>query len=251
MLLGIVFLPWKRAFSQSRDPSGDSLIQTIHYDHTEQITPISFDKEQLQNYSKDSDFDYSREKRSENWWRGFLEWLNHLWDSFWKFMIGNIQPGSWVAILLEVLKYVVIVVVLGFLVWLFYRLGIKKSLHQPKNKAGVLLSEEERILASEEIPQLILKAEKASEYRLAVRYQYLLALKQLREKELIVYQYQKTNQAYLIEIQEETLKKTFAEVTRIYEFIWYGDFEITPSSYRYAKQDFEALNTQLKRMENV
>lgn len=70
----------------------------------------------------------------------------------------------------------------------------------------VFLNEEENIVQSENIGELIASAVKDGDFRLAIRYYYLQLLRQLNQKELIKYEFQKTNSEYLNEIKADNLQ---------------------------------------------
>lgn len=77
------------------------------------------------------------------------------------------------------------------------------------------------------------EAEAAGQLRLAVRLGYLQLLKQLTDQHLIDWQPDKTNQAYLRELAaaRPDLRPAFAELTRQFEYVWYGEWALGPASY--------------------
>jgi hypothetical protein len=93
---------------------------------------------------------------------------------------------------------------------------------------------------------LIDEAVTAENYRLAVRYQYLLILQQLSQAGYIDYQFPKTDEEYLAEIEKEPLKNQFKKITRIYDFIWYGSFEVTRENYPQAEKEFKKMHQLIK-----
>src|SRR5699024_2850519 len=126
-------------------------------------------------------FDYAEKENPDNWWQSFKSWLSSLWQSFWEGLVGNLEPGSWFFNAMEFLKYILIIGLIGFAIWLFNRLNPGRALMKPTDSPEVLLSDEEKIIRSEDIPSLIEKAQANQNYRLAVRYSYLLVLKILKE----------------------------------------------------------------------
>ena len=110
----------------------------------------------------------------------------------------------------------------------------------------MFLNEEEELVKTKDITKLIQEAVKAEDYRLAVRYYYLWFLQKLDQHKVIEYESQKTNQDYTQEISAAPLKKQFAVITRIYEFIWYGNFEVSENAYYLAEKDFSKMDQELK-----
>ena len=85
---------------------------------------------------------------------------------------------------------------------------------------------------------------------MAVRYYYLQALKELDLKNLIDFEAQKTNEDYTSEINNAQLNIIFKKVTRIYNFIWYGDFQVSKDDFLLAEKGFSELNSTIKNTKN-
>lgn len=231
----------------------DTLIQSaeVHFDDKSGLEPVQLNKEQLEQYKNDKAFDYSQENDKQNWWQAFKRWIHYRWTSFWEGIFGNIHPGSWLSVVVEVLKYVILAGIIVFFIGLFIRLNPGKALVTPTEKPAVFLSEEERIIREKDIPQLIDKAMAEQDYRKAVRYYYLWILKNLKEKKLIAYQHDKTNQEYRKEIGDPVLAVRFKKITRLYDFIWYGNFSINKEQYQQIHNEFKRMENQLNQRENV
>ncbi|MDR1155176.1 MAG: DUF4129 domain-containing protein [Bacteroidales bacterium] len=90
------------------------------------------------------------------------------------------------------------------------------------------------------------KALDEKQYRLAVRLTYLIVLKRLADAGQIHWQADKTNRSYFDELSDETLRQPFANLTRLYEYVWYGDFDIHAEHYRDIEADFNELNRRLR-----
>ncbi|MCH9660673.1 MAG: hypothetical protein K0U54_07150 [Bacteroidetes bacterium] len=88
---------------------------------------------------------------------------------------------------------------------------------------------------------LIKKAEKEGDYRLAIRYNYLLILQILSLKNFIKFEDDKTNGEYYNEIQEQPFSESFAYTSYLYNYVWYGEFLIDTNQYNKAKTDFDHL----------
>jgi hypothetical protein len=92
---------------------------------------------------------------------------------------------------------------------------------------------------------LIKKALKETNYRLATRYLYLASLKKLTNKNVIDWHYDKTNNDYLNEINDTTIKTYFKRISYIYDYVWYGEFSIDEAAFNKNKDDFNKLNKVL------
>jgi hypothetical protein len=71
----------------------------------------------------------------------------------------------------------------------------------------------------------------AGRYRDATRLQYLFALRHLSEAGRIKWSREKTNRDYVEELRGTKLAGPFQEVTRFYEYAWYGEMPVTISEY--------------------
>ena len=73
-----------------------------------------------------------------------------------------------------------------------------------------------------------------------------MVLKKLSAKEIIEWEAQKTNEDYSNEVTDKLIKKQFKTITRIYDFIWYGSFEVNEKLYRRAEKEFKHITTLIQ-----
>src|SRR6185369_2616844 len=75
------------------------------------------------------------------------------------------------------------------------------------------------------------KAVNAKDYRLAVRLMFLRLLKQLSQKKIIEYEQERTNLEYLSELNATGYYNDFFRLTRNYEYVWYGKFDVSRETF--------------------
>nr|WP_262905325.1 DUF4129 domain-containing protein [Hymenobacter nitidus] len=93
---------------------------------------------------------------------------------------------------------------------------------------------------------LLAQAEAAGNYRLAVRLGYLAVLKQLTDHGLIRWQPEKTNHDYLRELTAGSLRPAFQEITRQFEYVWYGEQnDLSAAHYTLARDARLTLQRQI------
>lgn len=114
------------------------------------------------------------------------------------------------------------------------------------NKIKAALGEEYELENPENIEnlnfkQLIEKAKSQSDYRRAVRYYHLWILQRLTEKKLIHWNKNKTNYDYFLELNEKKIQSDFSNNSYIYDYIWYGNFDLNREEFTTAESNF--LNT--------
>lgn len=217
----------------------------VTYDEKSERTPIYFEQEKIETYKEDDSFNYLELEVEENWWQRFKKWLGNLWSEFWNWLFGAYEPGGFVAFMIRLIPYLIIFLVVGFVIWLFYKLNPGSQFLRTKEDPSVFFTEEEEIIRTKDIKRLIKKALEHKDYRLAVRYYYLLILKKLTDAQLIEYEFDKTNSDYIREISSEGIGQNFIKATNLYDYIWYGNFEVTETDYYKAQTTFTNLESQI------
>jgi hypothetical protein len=220
----------------------DSLV--VRYDDvTLDVKEIT--KDDLNSYKKDVDFNYEEKVKEPTWLDEVWAWFKNGVTKIFEWLFGVDAVTGALAFFLKLLPYLLLV----FLVFLLIRFFINTNLRNQKNATTngniVGLSDEENIIKNENIDDLIANAVANKDYRLAIRYSYLMILKLLTDKDIIQWELQKTNSDYLNEITKEHLKSPFKTSTRLYEYIWYGDFTIDETKYQKAAIAFSTLKNSI------
>ncbi len=223
--------------SSARAQDSTSVPQKVQYDR-QPITSSKIVDENLGHYHQDEAFNYKEYVAPDNWWTRFNNWLSELWSSFIQWILGGQEAGGILRFIIEALPYLLVLGVLIFLVWLFIKIDITGSPLLGRTPAQVVLNDEQEIIENRDIQSLIDHALAEDNYRLAVRYYYLLVLQQLSQRHIIEWQAQKTNNEYVYEIKDDGLRTQFSKVTRIYDFIWYGSFVVDGDAFAKAQREF-------------
>ncbi len=108
---------------------------------------------------------------------------------------------------------------------------VKENAFEDKAKPGTFLSGRE-------------KAEQNGAYRLAVRYWFLDTLENMARKEKIILQKEATNAQYLRQLKEPALRNGFKELTVLFEYVWYGEFQPDAEQYNYINHRFRQFHKQ-------
>ncbi len=218
---------------------------TVKYD-TAPLEVGKITEGDLQSYRDNPDFDYEVIKQDQTWWDDFKTWLGNLLMQFFEWLFGVEKAAGFLQVFFRIIPYILLVVLIFILIKFFLNVNANALKQAKKNEALVALSEEEHIIKNEDIQQLIQQALQDKNYRLAIRYYYLYILQLMTDKEIISWELQKTNYDYLHEIDRQELKHPFSTITRWYDYIWYGNFDIDESKYKRAESDFESLQKTLK-----
>ena len=226
------------AFSQQ-----DSLI--VQYDDSkldvQQIT-----KDDLKKYKDDNDFNYSEVVEEASFLNKIVLWFRNMVKKIFEWLFGVGNATGLLKFILTVLPYLILLFLVFLLLRFFLKVDSKAIITGQQNPATVAFTEEEHIMKNEDINALISEAIKQRNYRLAIRYYYLLSLKKLSQSHIISWEQQKTNEDYISEIQALNLKSDFTNITRIYDYVWYGEFAIDALKFETLKSQFESLNNTIK-----
>ncbi|WP_396590256.1 hypothetical protein [Allomuricauda sp. R78024] len=179
---------------------------------------------------------------SKNLLARFIKWLfQGIGDA-----VGiNIAPNT-----LLVLEYIIYGLMGILVIYLLIRIFINEkfnSIFTKKAKAILDIDLTEQHIEVIDLDSLMSAALKNKDYRLAIRYQYLKILKQLSQKEIIEWHFDKTNVDYEKEIGESKLRNDFKKVSYLYEYIWYGEQIIDEVGYTNASFRFTQLNNAISQ----
>jgi len=98
------------------------------------------------------------------------------------------------------------------------------------------------VSVNENLDQKINEAINSKSYRLAIRYMYLKTLKVLSDNNLITLHAKSTNQDYVRQLYNYDNLGQFRQLTRIYEYVWYGEFDPTEIQFDIIKTNFNRFN---------
>ncbi|RMB64025.1 DUF4129 domain-containing protein [Dokdonia sinensis] len=233
-----------KGYAVSLQEEPQTVAKEVRYDQ-QSLPEIELDENQIKEYQADEDFNYKQTIEEDNWWTRFKKWLYDVYYSFMRWLIGdNAATGFWGGFV-QALPYILLALFLGALVWLFLRIDSNRLVFESARAPQAFMGDDEDIIQNQDIQALIDSALASGNYRLAVRYYYLLALQKLSAKDYIDWQVQKTNHEYIFEIEDSYRRSYFRRVTDIYDYIWYGNFEVDESAFAKAQSAFNQLNSTL------
>lgn len=137
------------------------------------------------------------------------------------------------------IAYALIILLIGIVIYLiFSNVKVEKKIDNP----------EVNMMDIEDIDEVdamdgFKKAITVSDYRSAIRMQFIKVLQMLQEGNHIHWRPEKTNRDYSRELNGTKFKTSFRELSSIYELVWYGNTSID-------KDIFERLNPSFDRFIN-
>ncbi|MFK5957760.1 MAG: DUF4129 domain-containing protein [Lutibacter sp.] len=212
------------------------------------IVQKKFESNTFEKYKTDKNFIYDEGVTKEpSFFERVFNWFGRQLLRVLELIFGVKYAKGVFGTILSALPYIIAGVVLVFLLKFFLKVNLNSIVLTLKNKAIVSITEEEELVKNKDILKLIERAIQQKNYRLAVRYYYLNILKQLESKELIIWEQQKTNEDYIKEISVQNIQNSFSNLTRLYDFIWYGNFSISEHEFGGVEGDFIKINTLIQK----
>jgi len=194
----------------------------------------------LRNKYKGDEYNYTIVKPKESLWSKIRKRIAKILQSI--FGEVDVQKTSDVTLLLIRLFAIGLI---GFLLYVLIKYIISKEggLFFSKKNRKVDIHEENLAENIHEInfSEEILKFENSKNFRFAVRYRFLQILKKLSDQKRIHWLPEKTNRDYISELKNETQKSEFQELVRIFDYVWYGEFEINATNYQHFKKVFNSF----------
>ncbi|MCG8604702.1 DUF4129 domain-containing protein, partial [bacterium] len=167
-----------------------------------------------------------------------------LW--FWK-MLRRI-PFNGFFLFWKILPYLILTFAVAFVVSRLMKTDIKGLFYRSGTTAKLEFSEVEEDIHEMDFRRLIDEAVAQKKFRRAVRLFYLSILKELTDKELISWKIEKTNHDYLNELDRPELRRPFAGLTDLFEYVWYGNVSLDNERFENAAEKFKSFRLQLEQM---
>ena len=189
-----------------------------------------------------NEFNYDENKRAKF---TLFEKISRRINQFFNSLFPNWSRNTSTAII-----YLLVLIGIVALLFVIYKVVFKGNKVWIKEKAESIEGEAlylERNLENIDIAQYINKAIEAQNYELAIRYLHLENLQALAKKGIIAWDYRKTNEDFLQEIEQEDLKQQFKDTTLLFNYIWFGKFEINAEKFEQYKQDFINFKNKINR----
>ncbi len=195
----------------------------------------------LDRFRNDSEFRYTNDFEYSS---TFLDYVRYFLAKLFRKIFGSGISYRHVKIIMLILLVAVAVYVAAKMFGIDVSgIFFKKPPSPSSDLSGIVLDEN---VDRNRLNAMLEKALAERQYRLAVRLTYLIVLRRLAETEQIRWQPDKTNRSYLNEINDRTLREPFSKLARMYEYVWYGDFDITDEHYRLMEADFDELNRRMR-----
>lgn len=200
----------------------------------------SFDNDKVAAFKEDKQFDYDKKKIS------FSDWLSQFFKSADK-DIGVEVSTSWLKIIGWILVALVVVGIVIFIVVVSLDTKFSGFISGKGYKAKLDYDIKDIDIHSIPFDAEILNAEKNENYTAALRFRYLQIIKSLEDKHFIVWKLNKTNYQYWKELEKTGLQDQFKALTHIFEYSWYGQYEIDQNKYHFYREMMVNFHSLLEK----
>jgi len=197
--------------------------------------------EVIDEYRNDKDFVYIQKEEERS---PVSEFLQYLYEKLIRplFVEPLKEPGNPLSIII----FALIIAGIAFLIFKFVGGGVFKR--------ETAISGSVRRLNLEEAGRADLEAAlqqsiDSKRYGEAVRYHYLIALWELRDRQLIRWQPDRTNIGFASDIKDNSLRNSFLNVTSMFEYVYYGEFAVDSSVYAAIERRFRDFSMKLRQVQ--
>jgi len=211
-----------------------------------QVIQKKFDQKVLESFKTQDDFNYSIAPNEANVFERIWAWLGRVVKRMLSFIFDDIGPAVGVlAAIVKAIPWIVLGLLLFFILKFFLKVNTRNATDVLETIPSIQLTNDEELINNMQLNELIAQAIQVKDYRLAVRFYYLLILQKLTDKELIVWQQEKTNEDFIREVAKLKIASDFTEITQLYDFVWYGNFEINEPEFLKATTLFNTLKNKI------
>lgn len=150
--------------------------------------------------------------------------FNWLYRKFINFLRSKAYENVW--------QYVILAAIAGLVIYLLLKAEVLGFLFPKRAQSSGLDYENlAENIHDIDFDAAVAEAIDQQNFRLAIRLRYLQTLKRLNDAGRIAYKPEKTNRQYVYELGNSPLQADFENLTRQFEFIWYGDFPLDEARF--------------------
>lgn len=170
-------------------------------------------------------------------WQRFKEWMARKINELFNSKGGEIG--------LAILKYALIITAIVLIVFLLLKNNIRSLFYGKSASIAIDFKELEEDIHKIDFNGLIATALLERDFRRAIRLHFLKLLKELTDKNLITWRTDKTNNDYFIELSNTKYSSNFKELAFLYEYIWYGNFQLDEADFLATIEKFKLFQTNV------
>ncbi len=221
-----------------RSSSSDSL--ETRYDSSDVAVRL-LSAEKIEAYAADPDFQYERDPQDVR--------ALSIFDRLWIWFIDKISTfifSDTYSPLRKLFIWLFILTIAGYMVWLMSDSYFQAFFAKGQN-TELIFDDSIEDIHEMNFDILIQEAVSKKNFRRATRLHYLKLLKEMTDRGQLAWRPEKTNQDYLHELKDDGLKTAFSNLTRYFEYIWYGNFPVSADAFKQVSESFRNFSNKLKQ----
>ena len=202
------------------------------------VSPVNQDFSQMVRKYHSKEFEYVESISDKiSIWNSIIAWIkNFLRDLFPQV---RTDPGEWFYTLLGLAGGALVI----FLLYKFFFSGKQFVINpkEEKDSAEEILDFVEKNLLDIDLHIYLKDALDTNNYPLAIRYQQLLNIQLLAKNNMIIWDQAKTNMELMDEIKAQDVRSDFKKCTALFDYVWFGHFEITTAKFEEITMQFQSF----------
>ena len=167
-------------------------------------------------------------------WERFTNW-------FWR-KVSELLGSKGGVIGFQIFEYLLIATALVLIIVLLLKNNVRALFYGKSAAISVDFKEFEEDIHKINFNELIAAALSEKDFRRAVRLHFLKLLKELTDKNLIIWKIDKTNNDYSVELANSRYSEHFRKLALSYEYIWYGNFQPDEKTFNNTIERFNLFN---------
>jgi hypothetical protein len=205
------------------------------------------DKRELDRIRKDKAFQYEKKIVSGNTIADVIgSWINWLREHFFSHIFSKEAQLFWRIFPYIIMAGAIVIVILALRRGDFLGLFSRK-----RGRTGEVLYDPDEDIHEIDFDSMIKKFVDNNDCRMALRYRFLKTLKNLSIKGIIVWQKDKTNRDYVKEMTLEIARSSFNELVNIFEYVWYGSFNIDRNFLEQMNERFSSFDFSVQDGDSI
>ncbi len=212
----------------------DEVIDSKKITNVYPIVQRHIDTSSLSKYLEDSEFYFDRTLKPP-----VTESLFAAFANYFKNLIAKIFEINGMNSIWKFIKMIVVIGIVLFGLSKLFGMEFGSMFFKSSETTNVNFRRIEEDINEIDFNTRIKEAIEKKNYRMAIRLYYLKTLKALEEKEIIKWRINKTNADYINEVASSSHSENFNEITRLFDYVWYGEFHLDHNSFEQSKARFE------------
>ena len=211
------------------------------------VQSIRIDTDKLRDVQENESYQYKPQNVEKNFLQKAADWISAKWNDLMEWIFGDKQGNEILSFIINYLPYLLLAIGIFIIIRLLYRYDVFKKSAAQQKPPDIRLADDEEIVKSSNISDLVNKAKEENNYRMAIRYLYLNVLRQLDLQEFIKFTKNKTNDDYNAEIKNKAIAQEFKDLTYYYDFIWYGQYPVDRAFFDQIEEKFNRFLAQTSK----